>query len=276
MISVVTSCSLQGWKEYGRRFVESFFRFWPREIALHIVSEDSLPATGAVYERHEPGGPIMWDLWRASPVAYEYHDRHCSNPRPHGRVQLAADVGWTPKKRANGYNFRYDAYRFAKKVFAIDLVAKNLKGGRLFWIDADVVTFAPVPVDLLERLLPPEAAISCLDRGHYHSECGFVGYNLDHPQCREFIERFANLYSSDQVLDLQEWHDSWVFDWLRRRTEIPTFAIPHNSRHHPFVNSELGSCLDHLKGSRKAKGKTPASEVLSGKKRALPYWSAPA
>src|SRR6267154_2086897 len=60
-------------------------------------------------------------------------------------------------------------------------------GGRLFWVDADVFTFAPVTHDLLNRVLPAERALSCLDRGQYHSECGFVGYNLDDSQARVFI-----------------------------------------------------------------------------------------
>lgn len=274
MISVVTSCSAKGWEEYGQRFVRSFAEHWPAEIPLHLVSEDDL--TSVALEVPFPKQYRVMSLWSRAPQARAFHERHEFNPRMHGRERMPKDVGWTPKKQDRGYNFRYDAYRFAKKVFAIDLVAKEVECGRLFWIDADVVTFDDVPIHLLERMLPTDVALSCLDRGDYHSECGFVGYNLDHPQCREFIAAFADLYASDRVFELQEWHDSWVFDWLRREMNIPTFAIPHNSRHHPFVNSDLGKVMDHLKGARKAKGKTPVAEVLSSKKREMDYWRTPA
>ena len=267
-IAVVTSCSAKGWDEYGRMFVDSFLAYWPSEITLHLVSEDHLLGV-PVSERI-----MLWPLWERSKAAEAFHLRHRDNARMHGKVQISGDRGWSPSKLQRGYNFRYDVYRFAKKVFAVEMAALHVGKGRLLWIDADVRTFAVVPYDLLTSLLPSRAALSCLDRGSYHSECGFVGYNLDHPDTLGFIGSFARLYDSDEVLQLGEWHDSWVFDWLRKELNIPTHAIPHNSRHHPFVNSVLGDCMDHLKGARKDKGRTPVAEVLSSTKRRLPYWSA--
>lgn len=251
--SVVTSFSAKGFEEYGARFVETFRTFWPAEVALYVVSEDWLPIP-------------YWHL-SASPAASDFLLRHQDSARAKG----TAPEQMVREKRGS-YNFRFDAYRFCKKVFAIDLIAKEVKTGKLFWVDGDVETFAEVPLDLLAKILPAGHAVSCLDRGHYHSECGFVGYDLDHPACRPFIEAFAALYGSDEVFNLGEWHDSWVFDWLRRKMSVPTFAIPHNSRSHPFVNSDLGHYMDHKKGRRKVLGKTPTQEVLSSKKRALPYW----
>lgn len=261
-IAVVTSCSAKGWEEYGRRFVETFFEHWPAAVDLHLVSEDDLPE----FVQFSSIG-TLWKFY-AIPAQHAFHLRHCEDPRAHGR----APEQQVKKNKSRDYNFRFDAYRFSKKVFAIGAISQKVSG-RLFWVDADIETFAPVPLEMLQRLLPDDAALSCLDRGHYHSECGFVGYNLCHSRCREFVEAFVDLYASDKVFDLAEWHDSWVFDWLRRRMGVPTFAIPHNSRSHPFVNSDLGNWMDHKKGRRKVLGKTPTREVLSSKKRALPYWS---
>jgi hypothetical protein len=39
-INVVTSCSFDGYAQYGRACVESFERFWPDDIVMHVVSED--------------------------------------------------------------------------------------------------------------------------------------------------------------------------------------------------------------------------------------------
>ena len=211
-IAVVTSCSVNGWNDYGRRFVETYIKHWPAEIPLFVVSEDTLPTTKGVTYLH----------LSCSESASLFLTRN-DNPRARGRVRKDRDAGWTPNKIAAGYNFRYDAFRFSKKVFAIDYVARNwITGGKLFWIDMDVVTFADISVSMLHRLLPPEKALCCLDRGQYHSECGFVGYNLDHQQGMPFVKAFAELYASDKVFKLQEWHDSWVFDWLRRKSTVPT------------------------------------------------------
>src|SRR6185369_13856483 len=145
MISVVTSCSAKGWQEYGRRFVETFPRHWPEDIRLYLVSEDYIAEAAA----HKLAFVPLWE----SEAARLYDLRHRNNPRAHGKVREENDAGWTPKKIADGYNFRYDAYRFAKKVFAIELVSREVKTGRLFWVDADVVTFADVPTSALEKLM---------------------------------------------------------------------------------------------------------------------------
>lgn len=264
-ITVVSSCSAEGWVKYGRRFVETFLQFWPAEIELHLVSEDVIDVTGFPPRLH-------FHSLQASAQAVAFLARHEVNARAHGN-HIGKEAVPHKQKIKSGYDFRCDAYRFSKKVFAIEMIANLVGEGRLFWVDADVETFAPMPVELLDRLLPEARALCCLDRGHYHSECGFVGYNLDLLECREFVTDFARLYSSDDVFRLPEWHDSWVFDWLRKKLHVSTFQIQHNSRSHPFVNSELGMYCDHKKGRRKDLGKTPVTEVLSSKKRALPYYS---
>jgi hypothetical protein len=153
------------------------------------------------------------------------------------------------------YNFRQDAWRFSKKVFAIELVATKLTGGRLIWLDADTLTFADVPLEMLQRMPPEGCGIAHLDRPGYHSECGWIAYNLDVEGVRQFITRFAALYETKEVFQLTEWHDSWVFDWLRKRTpNVKSWAIPHKNSGHPFVYSELGKYMDHLKGARKQSG----------------------
>ena len=263
---VVTSFSAAGWTQYGRRFVETFCRYWPREVALHAYSED--------LNHRYLGDMLGRDLDRVC-VCHDlqapFFERHAGNARAQGREQRSGDYGWTPNKIAAGYNFRLDAFRFSKKVFAIQAAAHRQAQGRLFWVDADVVTFDPVPADLLKRMLPSDAAISCLDRGDYHSECGFVGYNLDHSATRPFIDAFAALYETENVFQLEQWHDSWVFDWLRKKMNVAAYAIPHCSRKQPFVNSELGRVMDHLKGASKIKGKTLLKHMVAGHAHA--YWS---
>lgn len=226
-INVVTSCSKQGWDEYGARFVETYIKHWPETIPLHVVSEDAINLPPEA----EGKRISLWSLW-LSEKASAFHQRHADNPVAHGRRAAASHLGQHKQRIKNGYNFREDACKFAKKPFAIELVANAVQRGRLFWIDADVVTFSVVPESMLINLLPQHKALCCLDRPGYHSECGFVGYNLDHPLGRPFIREFANLYASDQVFDLSEWHDSWTFDWLRNRLHIPTQRIAHSSRHH--------------------------------------------
>ena len=270
--AVVTSFSAAGWAQYGRRFVETFCRFWPPEVALVCYSEHAESIRAEFEDAAGARAQVdLHDLYYVNHRLRGLVERHGYNALAHGREQRDGQRGWTPKKIADGYNFRYDAVRFAHKVFAIESAWCRIRfDARLFWVDADVITFAPVPATLFDELLPVGAALACLDRGEYHSECGFVGYNLRHPEACAFIVAFAELYASGEIFQLQEWHDSWVFDWLRRKKGTPTHAIPHQSLRHPFVNSALGACMDHLKGDRKKLARSPDHELTVRHEHA--YW----
>jgi hypothetical protein len=239
-ISVITSCSLDGWKRYGQRCITTLLHHWPKGIPIHIVSEDALPL-------HDLSKNLSAKIWLSfwplndNPLARDFYEQHRNTPACRGM-------------KTNKYNFRQDAWRFSKKVFAIDLVAPKMNG-RLIWLDADTVTFANVPIEFLQRMPPDDYGIAHLDRPGYHSECGWIGYNLEVQGVRQFIARFAALYYSKEVFTLKEWHDSWVFDWLRKQMpEVKSWAIPYKSSVHPFVYSELGQYMDHLKGARKQTG----------------------
>lgn len=251
-VSIVTSCSAPLWKEYGFKCVQSLVDFLPPEVTLHLVSEDSLDLSEMRRVGH--GRLMFWPLSNSA-MARVFYEKNKDNDRAKGLS------GHKPHPtRAGPYDFRLDAWRFSKKVFAIDLIAELVNTDRLLWIDADTVAFAHVPLEFLQRLPPDDADVAFLDRPNYHSECGFIGYNLKSPDTKLFIRRFADLYYSGEVFSLKEWHDSWVFDWMRKNSEekfgfkIKNHKIPHTNTIHPFVFSELGQYMDHLKGARKKRG----------------------
>lgn len=244
-IAVVTSCSAAGYAKYGLRFLDTFHKHWPKEVALYLVSEDQLPIPPFMTDRSATSVSLVHD---APPDVRNFYTQHAQNKRAHGVPEHAA------RRLRNGYDFRTDAWKFSKKVFAINLAAGCTQADKLIWLDADVVTFADVPLSLFDTLPPSDCALACLDRGSYHSECGFVSYNLAHSGTRHFINDFQMLYTSGAVFALPEWHDSFVFDWLRKQTGIATYKIPHKSSGHPFVYSVLGTYMDHLKGNRKQHG----------------------
>lgn len=246
-VSVVTSFSAAGFAKYGRRCIETLHEFWPQNVSLYIVSEDDIEAP-----KLEGRQVHFLNLCESSSWAKDFYSRHEHNSIAHGRGPKAS----SPKHNRHwktGYNFRLDAYKFSKKVFAIEAVARRVSGGKLIWLDADTVTHQPVPSELLDRMPPSDYSIAYLNRGYYHSECGFVSYDLNKPETREFITQFAALYHSGVVFNLKEWHDSWVFDWLRKKLGIRAWPIPHQHYGQPFDHSELGRYMSHLKGDLKNK-----------------------
>ena len=261
MITVLTSFSRRGYDDYGRRFLQTFHKHWPTEVKLLIYHEN----------QPELGG---YDVIQDVEGCRSFLNRHKDDLVVQGR-QRGETHRWKKECIEDGYNFRFDAYKFCRKVFAIEHAANLTKTGKLLWVDADVLTFDNIPLSFLDSMLPDHVCTSHLGRVNgYHSECGFVGYNLDHPMGLGFIKSFTDLYRYDKFFELPEWHDSWVYDWIRKKVGAPSFNISTEQAGHVFVTSPLGRYMDHLKGDRKTFGR---SRFLEGSKvpHDHPYWRKP-
>jgi hypothetical protein len=146
----------------------------------------------------------------------------------------------------------------------------------VLWIDADTFTFRPMPLNFLENLLPKDTMLTFLGRERYvlkdggkYPECGFVGYNLRHPNIQEFVAEWEKLYITDEIFKLLEWHDSFVFWHLTKEFQkkynikINDIGYGKNVKgFHVFINSELGLYVDHMKGGdRKEIGTSAKSDL---------------
>ena len=71
--------------------------------------------------------------------------------------------------------------------------------------------------EVIEKFLPNEYAISFIHRPTYYSECGFVGYNLKNLKLNYLLKNLEEYYSSISLLKENEWHDSYLFDVVRKK-----------------------------------------------------------
>jgi hypothetical protein len=190
-------------------------------------------------------------------------------------------------------SFLWDAVRFSNKVFCvINAVRNSANYDYVLWVDADTFTFRPLPLNFLETLLPQDTMLTFLGRERYalkdggkYPECGFVGYNLRHPNIQEFVAEWEKLYISNEVFQLLEWHDSFVFWHLARKfqekynIQVNDIGYGKNVKgHHVFINSELGLYMDHMKGKRKKLGSSAKADLRPPMKDApvnvwdVDYW----
>jgi hypothetical protein len=234
----VTSFSAQGWTDYAKGFVKSFRKFWPANVRLLCYWEGQCP------EGVEEG----WNIELLEPcksfLARYRNDMVVQGKKP------STTARWGAAARANGYGYKYDAYKFARKVFAVAHAARQVEG-KLFWLDADVVTHTVFPDWLLHSLLPDHASLCYLARPGYHSELGFVGYNLDRSETHAFITAYEATYSEDIFLSHKYWTDCHIFDDLVAQHKPACELIAHSSHAQPFDRSILGKYMYHLKGKRK-------------------------
>lgn len=242
MHTIVTSFSPEGFEQYAKDCILSFQAYWPNSVQMLCY-----------WEGKEPIGVQGFDLLQLEPCSL-FLERYKGDPIIAGKEE-APSWPWGPKARRKGYSFRHDAYKFARKVFAIAHAARELQLGKLFWLDADTITAAAVPEDLLDDLLPDDVSLSYLARRDYPSELGFVGYNLNRIETHAFLSVYEGIYAEDKFKNHKAWDDCSIFDALVSILDPKVKHIPHSSRSHPFDHSILGRYMTHLKGDRKLGGK---------------------
>jgi hypothetical protein len=171
-------------------------------------------------------------------------------------------------------NYRFDAVRFAHKVAAIELAYASGTAQALVWMDADCVTHADVDAAWLSGLLG-DADLGYLRRSRMYSECGFMIFRRG-PACDTLLRRLVELYRSDGLFQLDEWHDSFAIDHVRKQCEAAgelsgvSLSGGAENTMHPLVNGPLGARLDHLKGPRKQAGRSHRRDLV--RRRSEPYW----
>ena len=275
-IKVITSYKPGCWEQYAKKGIEAMAEHLPKEIDLVVYAEEQKP--NCHYER------IQWiDLNNAEPELVKFKTRHKDDPVANGKLgNVEGGVRRLPELQKlggldkNKESFLWDAVRFANKVFCvINGVRNSADYDYVVWLDADTNIFRPMPLNFLTGLLPQDTMVTYLGRenpslndGGKYPECGFVGYNLKHPEIQNFISEWEKLYTDDTVFKILEWHDSYVFWHLSKKFRSEKQIQVNDigkwvgvKGHHVFVNSVLGQYIDHMKGDRKFKGSSSKKDL---------------
>ena len=246
MFLAVTTFNSVGLTQYGARMASSFNRHWPKEVGLRIYAE-------GWHDSGEAYGAKVCDLMTSSDWLAYFKERH--------------------KDRSTD-NYRLDAVRFAHKIAAVIAADEQMGSRFLIWIDGDVFTHSPVPIEAVKSWAPEGRQwLSWLDRRNVYPECGFYIIDREHPRHREMMTRLREMYDGDKLFLEKEWHDSYILQRIVYAARIETKSLSGNMGRrtpHPFINGPLGQYMDHLKGKRKDKGRSLASDLVV--KRGEQYW----
>jgi hypothetical protein len=260
--TVITTFNSQGYKQYGQRMIQTFLENWPADVMLVVYAEDCVIAESAnnlVVKNLNTVVELVTfkKIWRGVPKAN-------------------GDVSTDPvrsRRRDAGKGFKWDAVRFAHKVYAIFDCARHCDTDYLIWMDADMVCHSAITVDQLDQLCTKDLCF--LGRRGKYSECGLYAMNLHSSAMRDFLQKFQEYYDHAEsgIFTLAEWHDSFVFDKIRQLVLVDSLDWSNNlitGEGHPLINSPWGAYLDHLKGSRKKLGRSHTKDLV--RPRIESYW----
>lgn len=241
-ISIVTTFSDKGYEDYGRNFLESCSNFLDPKINL-IVYKDNVNINPS--QRMS-----IFNLEQSVPDLTKFKKRNSFRDE-------------------SNIKFQYQSIRFSHKVYALYNAAMTSDSRYLIWLDSDTEFYDKVTPEYFHKFLPEGYLVGYLGRtGEAFSECGFMIYDLHNPYAKEFFERFKWYYDSDELYKLPEWHDSFVFDVVRKEFESTNKIKAKNlseafNKHH--FNAVLDGYAMHLKGDRKHKREKMLEKALRRK-----------
>ncbi len=271
-LTIVSTWGPKYWPNPVQAGIQSTIKNWPGHAKILYYPDDmsqqiDLPRTQ------------YYDLCKEQPVLKEFIERNKDNPKL---------TKWQPQQ----YKFEYDAIRFSYKVFACIDAYQKTKPDMLWFLDADIITFEKIPISWLEHIIPDSAFTSYLGRPKKgFSETGYYAFNTAHKYADEFFKRWEQYYAEDLFFNIQKgflghfpitgYTDSFTFDAVRIEMEQAgkiknedlndgRWAGSRKARH-PFINSELGQYMDHMKGyDRKAQMSSKKRDLTT--KQSHPYW----
>ena len=287
-IKVLTSYKPGTWDQYAKRAVQSVLDYWPKDTIVAVYHE-SQSQDIFKHERVE-----WYDAHEVQPEPLKFKQKYKDDPVANGEIQEIPNGIRRPVPMPSKGSFQWNAVRFANKVFCVTHAIANSKDlDYVIWLDADTYTFRPMPKEFLEGILPKDTMLTYLGRenptlndGGKDPECGFVGYNMKHPEIQNYNTDWENMYINDEVFKLTKgwtdcstlWHLSKKYQ-KEKNVKVNDIGYAKKVKgHHVFINSELGLYMDHFKGNRKDQKKSGKNDfrpqVLEATKNLteLDYW----
>ena len=277
-ITVVTTFHKPGLDLYGQRFLNSFAERVDKRVKLLVYAENCSPVNP------DPSQVTIYEAEKQLHLLQDFKKQWKDVPKANG---IPPDDIKAKRPRDWDKKFKWDAVRFANKVYAvIDACAKTNKDW-VVWMDADTFVHSDWSYDNFKELLPDDKWLTYVGRGKGSQtwpECGFYGMNLNNMKCVDFLREFEWMYEDAEngIFKLEEWHDSYVFgklldDFKRVDPNVLDYSANMYLREastggggHPLINGPLGKFIDHMKGGRKEKGKSSPKDMMV--KRTEDYW----
>lgn len=222
---IVTTLGPGGWDLYGKRFVESFIRFWPRDIALEIW-------------HHDLEGNVPWNYTNVTFHALE---------KTQSFQKLKAHLGAEAK---DGPSLQY----CFKAVALAQAVTPDLDW--IGFVDADTETMRQVDDELLSQLFDDEYHLTYLYRKSVsESEGSWFAFNLASPMGASLLADYWGLYHTFEAFHYKKAHDNAVLDRLTLLHRAHGLKVKNLAEGalglDAFHQSPLGAYMIHYKGPDK-------------------------
>lgn len=275
---IVTTFANKAWDEYASHAVHSLVKFLPQHFKLCVGLDNELMAS-KVKMCLEGGEEDT--IFTNADTAYSQSAQNRGEKLTVGtkrNYEILTERSADHREfitlhagRDHPHDYRMQAARFCHKIFflkhffdeAIQTQGPN-KPAFVVWWDADAHLTRPVTEDEFLAVMPDaHQACSYLGRKDWdHSECGFMGFNVEHQGATDILDFMVTYYKQGLVFSLPQWHDSYLFDVAR--DGIPCKNISEGvAGNNVWAKTNLGLFSEHWKGPQaKTRKKALTDEEL--------------
>ena len=155
-ITVVTTFHKPGLDLYGQRFLDSFAERVDKRVKLLVYAENCSPVNP------DPSQITIYEAEKKLHLLQDFKKQWKDVPKANG---IPPDDIKARRPRDWDKKFKWDAVRFANKVYAvIDACAKANKDW-VVWMDADTFVHSDWSYDNFKELLPDDKWLTYVGRG---------------------------------------------------------------------------------------------------------------
>lgn len=216
---VITSFNQGYYDTIGHECVETWLKYWPTELELTCyVEEFDMPARPRT--RQIPFTELGFEYWLFM--------RNTEKDR----VKI-----------------------FAKKAYSIIHAFEHSTADRIVWLDADVISQAPLPLKILQAITPADTLATFMGVKHddwFSAETGIFVVNTQHPEFKAFAARYREYYDQRIKDNIRRFYDGEVFGAVVKEFEprakfndlCKAFDKGYKT---PLKHTVLGPYLHHYK-----------------------------
>jgi cellulose synthase/poly-beta-1,6-N-acetylglucosamine synthase-like glycosyltransferase len=224
-IEIITSFHKPYFDLIGKDCIESWIKYWPKEVRLTCYVEDFIMP---VYDR-------------INCVSFD---------------KLGEDY-----ESFQSGNYGRGTKKFAKKAFSFIHAMEHSDADRIVWVDADTITKKTISLPFLKSLLPDDKlsthmGVTYLDSKDgrtgkwFVPETGFFAINKKHAMFSDFLELYKKTYVKGKFTGLRRQYDNDVYGYAIKKLKAPSFDLCEKNKKSyktPLKHTILGEYLYHFK-----------------------------
>jgi len=236
-IVAVTTQNKQYYDKLGKESIDSFVKYWPKTVELHVFAEDFK------IENHDN---VIYHSF--DELDQEFHNFQETEYKK--RIKI-----------------------FSMKAFSWLKMCDTFDADRIIWVDSDVITYNYIPVEFLTDLCDNDTLATFMAVIYDHKKtkegiikidpllCGETGFyviNKNHSEFKNFTNRYREYYVTGEGEKLRRFYDGDVFGSVvtEFQNKGTKFRDLGDKKHNTvFKFTILSEFMTHFKGKvKKAEG----------------------